>query len=406
MLMERNMLEDKMLVALSSLSSKQVELLQRVCLKHNMTPAKISDIIDHRLPIQEIGDGELFWIFSALKNVLECRNLPSIDRCFTPLEISSYSKSKLPDLKVKKFPVVFKNVQRIRSNQWQTVMSIDELMDLKQRQAIFYNPNTQRPLIVIEKGERIVTKVDLNQKSVKEMMTLMEQGVYNPHHITINLNKDKDTEPIFKGNDLIVQEGELDIIDGYHNYIAATRMKAKNKDFEYYMPIIITHFNERQAGMYISQENKKNIINTSYTASLDITNVGNIITERINDNTDFYLYNKIGKQSYSNIKFSDVANAINYYYGKTKQGAETARVSREICKYWNDIIEIDAAWQDKKYTFNDVLIIIACLKYEIAANDCIVALNSSEQLQNMQPPMKKTFDTKIKKFLGECLNVQ
>ena len=70
MLMERNMLEDKMLVALSSLSSKQVELLQRVCLKHNMTPAKISDIIDHRLPIQEIGDGELFWIFSALRSGL------------------------------------------------------------------------------------------------------------------------------------------------------------------------------------------------------------------------------------------------------------------------------------------------------------------------------------------------
>ena len=81
------------------------------------------------------------------------------------------------------------------------------------------------------------------------------------------------------------------------------------------------------------------------------------------------------------------------------------REYRERYAYWNDIIEIDAAWQDKKYTFNDVLIIIACLKYEIAANDCIVALNSSEQLQNMQPPMKKTFDTKIKKFLEECLNV-
>lgn len=400
MLVERNTVENEVLIALNSLNSKEIEILQRACLKYNMSPAKISDLIDHRLPIQELGDGELFWIFNTLKNVLDCSKLSNVEDCFTKLEISSYLKSKLPDLKMKKFPVVFKNIQKIKSNQWQTVMSIGELMDLKQRQVIFYNPRTQRPLIIIEKGERIVTKVDLNQKSVKEIMDLMEKGVYNPHHITINLNKDKDTEPIFDGNDMVITEGELDIIDGYHNYIAATRMKAKNKDFEYYMPIIITHFDERQAGMYISQENKKNIINTSYTASLDITNVGNIITERINDNTDFYLYNKIGKQSYSEIKFEYVASTIYYYYKDTKQGAETARVSRRICKYWNEIIELDQKYQDKKYTFNDILIIISCLKNDISAKDCIAALNSQEQLQNMQPPMKKTYDTKIMKFLG------
>ena len=288
---DRHVLEDVILVTLNRLNAKQLQELQRVCMKYNLLPSRIVDIIDKRLPIQEIGEGELFWLCYELHNILDTVTL-NVEKYFTEKEIQSYPKTTLPSLKIEKFPVRFENIQRIKSNQWQCVMHIEDLMNLKQRQVITYNPNTQRPLMVIEKGQKVITKVDLNKDSVAEIMRLMEQGFYNPHHITINLNKDLDTEPIFNGNDMVVEEGQLDIIDGYHNYIAATRMKAKHKDFEYYMPIVITHFDERQAGMYIAQENKKNLINTNYTDSLDITNTGNLITERINDSTNFYLFGK------------------------------------------------------------------------------------------------------------------
>ena len=393
---ERHVLEDVILVTLNKLNAKQLEELQRACMKYNLLPSRIVDIIDKRLPIQEIGEGELFWLCDEMHSISGSGSL-IVKKYFTEKELQVYPKASLPSLKVEKFPVRFENIQRIKSNQWQCVMSIDDLMNLKQRQVITYNPNTQRPLIVIEKGEKIITKVDLNKESVVEIMKLMEQGFYNPHHITINLNKDLDTEPIFSGNDMIIEEGQLDIIDGYHNYIAATRMKAKYKDFEYYMPIIITHFDERQAGMYIAQENKKNIINTNYTDSLDITNIGNLITERINDNTDFYLYGKIGKQSYSQVPFAVLSSIIKYYFKSVKQGTETTKLVKELTKYWNDIIDYDQNLQEHKYNTRDIAIIVTCFKNGIPANTCIRISNLYGQKINL--PLTPSIESSIVKLV-------
>lgn len=395
---ERQVLEDVILVTLNRLNAKQLEELQRACMKYNLLPSRIVDIIDKRLPIQETGEGELFWLCTELYEISGSNSL-SVNKYFTEKELATYPKSSLPSLKVKKFPVRFDNTQKIKSNQWQCVMSIDDLMNLKQRQVITYNPNTQRPLIVIEKGEKIITKVDLNKESVSEIMKLMEQGFYNPHHITINLNKDLDTEPIFNGNDMIIEEGQLDIIDGYHNYIAATRMKAKYKDFEYYMPIIITHFDERQAGMYIAQENKKNLINTSYTDSLDITNVGNLITERINDNMDFYLYGKIGKQSYSQVPFTILSSIIKYYFKSVKQGAETSRLVKEFSQYWNDIIDCDQSFQERKYNTRDLAIIVTCFRHKASPRTCVRITKLYGQRINV--PLTSSIESSIVKLIQE-----
>ena len=393
---ERHVLEDVILVTLNKLNAKQITELQHACMKYNLLPSRIVDIIDKRLPIQEVGEGELFWLCDELYNIFGSGTL-DVGRYFTQKELLSYPKAALPSLKTEKFPVIFENIQRIKSNQWQCVVPIEYLMDLKQRQVITYNPNTQRPLIVIEKGEKIITKVDLNKESVNEIMQLMEQGFYNPHHITINLNKDLDTEPIFRGNDMIIEEGQLDIIDGYHNYIAATRMKAKYKDFEYYMPIVITHFDEKQAGMYIAQENKKNIIETSYTDSLDITNQGNLITERINDNMDFYLYGKIGKQSFSQIPFADLSSIIKYYFKSVKQGAETSRLVKDIVEYWNSIIDCKPNLQEHKYNARDLAIIMTCFKYDVEPSICIQIMGAYKQ--KLKLPLTPSIESGIVKLI-------
>lgn len=393
---ERHVLEDVILVTLNKLNSKQLEELQRACMKYNLLPSRIVDIIDKRLPIQEIGEGELFWLCTELYEISGSSSL-SVNKYFTEKELLTYPKASLPSLKVEKFPVKFENVQKIKSNQWQCVMSIEDLMNLKQKQVITYNPNTQRPLIVIEKGEKIITKVDLNKESVVEIMKLMEQGYYNPHHITINLNKDLDTEPIFHGNDMIIEEGQLDIIDGYHNYIAATRMKAKYKDFEYFMPIIITHFDERQAGMYIAQENKKNLINTNYTDSLDITNAGNLITERINDSTDFYLYGKIGKQSYAQIPFAKLSSIIHYYFKTVKQGSETSKLVKSIVEYWNYVIDYEPDLQESKYNTRDLAVIITCFKHGAVPSVCVRVKHLYGQKINL--PLTPSVESSIVKLI-------
>lgn len=393
---DRNVLEDQLLKVLNTLTNKKLQELQLACMKYNLIPSRIIDIIDKRLPIQELGEAELFWICKELYDMLQNKIL-NPDKYFTDAELVQYPKTVLPPLKRKKFPVKFTKVQKIKSNQWQCVIPIAEIVDLKQRQVITYNPNTQRPLIVIEKGEKIITKVDLNKESVNDIMRLMEQGFYNPHHITINMNKDVDTEPILQGSTIMIESGQLDIIDGYHNYIAATRMKAKNKDFEYNMPVILTHFDEHQAGMYIAQENKKNLINTSYTDSLDITDIGNLITERINDTTSFYLYNRIGKQSYSQIPFSSLSSIIKYYFKSTKQGAEMSRLVKDVVQYWNSIIDENSELQDRKYIIKDIAIIITCFKYNAQPVTCNRILSIYNDKINL--PMTATTEKYIVKLI-------
>ena len=130
---ERHVLEDVILVTLNKLNTKQIQELQRACMKYNLLPSRIIDIIDKRLPIQEVGEGELFWLCDELYRISGTNTL-SVNQYFTEKELRSYPKATLPSLKTEKFPVRFENIQRIKSNQWQCVMAIDELMNLKQRQ--------------------------------------------------------------------------------------------------------------------------------------------------------------------------------------------------------------------------------------------------------------------------------
>ena len=69
------------------------------------------------------------------------------------------------------------------------------------------------------------------------------------------------------------------------------------------------------------------------------------------------------------------------------------------------MIEILPELQERKYDFKDLLIIINCFKENIDMESCINALENSSE-QNIQPPIKKTVETKINNFLKGCgLNV-
>lgn len=381
MKIDRDKLENLILRVLNNLNTHQLRQVESGCLEFNMIPSIVVNIINNVTPIQQLGEFELYILIRILNNLKYTEYSPN--DYFTEKELVGYSKAKLKKESNEKFPVVFKNVQRIQSNQWQCVVPIEYLLELRSRQALIYNPNTQRPLILIEKGERIITKVDLNQRSVKEIMTLMKEGIYFPHHITINMNKNYDTEPIFKGDDIIIESGQLDIIDGYHNYIAATRMKYENEDFQYNVPVILTHLDEQQAGMYIAQENKKNIIDEKYTENFDALKIGNLIAERINDSSDFYLYKQIIKQTAlePKIRFYDLSTMLSRYYKDVKQGIEVAKTSKKIVDFWNRCLENDIFEENHIYDIYDLSVIAICCKKDFTIEQCKAILDNRSNRQ-------------------------
>lgn len=259
------------------------------------------------------------------------------------------------------YPLIFDNCLRVNEDQWVTTVTAKQLDRLEKDGVIYYNKNTQRQMTRrIVSGEDTYT-VTLKKRAVNEIARDMEHGLFISNAITLNINED-DVDTSYEYDEttsqIIVSEGKLDIIDGYHRFRAMMKNVAEIEGFDYPMILNIVAFSEEKANRYIVQEDKRNKINQLHLRSINSLNEIGQLINRINT-TVGCTYGKIGREDETN-KIS--RTQLHQWIEKSLKIED----KKDVIKYKNIFIEIFNHIDEERgdiaqLTFCQLGVIVICI---------------------------------------------
>ena len=256
---DRGMLEKRLtdICSYIALNSEECnKIYDLVKEKYNIPRGLTSDLICLRMSMSETTEFILFCILDA---VIEATGATEhIEDYYTAQEIKKYSKSKYKVNKIK-FPLRIKMIQ-IANDQW--IGNIDNtlLMQLRAAQLINYNTNAQRTMTKIIRGDNEIYKITLNQKAVAAINENLKNGLFVPNTLTFNIPEDIESDFYYDNDsmELVITKLEhVDIIDGYHRFIAACQASDEDSKFEFNWELRVVNFSDDKAKNFIYQEDQK-----------------------------------------------------------------------------------------------------------------------------------------------------
>jgi hypothetical protein len=243
---------------------------------------------------------------------------------FTETEIKELSKTKWHTEKIE-FPLRFSMI-KVNDEQFIGSISVKTLMLLKDAQLINYNENAQRTMTHIVRGDIEYYQISLNKEAVSAIMNSYENDLYIPNVVTLNLPEDADYYYDNKKKELVIRSTEyLDILDGYHRYIAMSKITSLNPDFDYEMELRIVQFQDDKAKRFIWQEDQKTKMKKVESEAFNTSKASNKIVSRLNNDPSFILSGKISRNN-GQINASELSNVIDAVYFKGVKKSEETKV--------------------------------------------------------------------------------
>lgn len=329
---------------------EKAELYKELDARYNI-PAAIAGVYFNQMrQFDEASDYLVFCFMSIL-------NPNGVGKIFTPKEIKIYSAMKYGLDKIK-FPYVFKDMVQVAEDQWIGKTTLQELMRFRNSSLINYNEETQRPMTAVVNGDEISFKITVNKKAVEKIAESIMKGTYVPDDITINIPEENVVE--YDDGELIIPElGHMDILDGYHRWVAMSRINNIKPTFDYPMEIRITHFATEKARYYIYQKEQKTRMKKESIRLYNQYDPGLLVCNKMNQNASFDLNGKIGTGK-GMIPISDFARVINTFYftGGKAEMVEIVRVAKEIIEKFNSLIESDESYFGMEYDFKTLYAIV------------------------------------------------
>ena len=278
--------------------------------------------------------------------------LPSdIKEFFLPNEIKQYDKLKIKEEKLVT-PLTMKVVQ-ISDQQWIGKITARDLLLWRNAQIVNYNENAQRTLRHIVKHGRDIYQIMLNNKAVNSVMELLRSDSFIPNTLTFNIPEDVEYSYDESTCTLTINlDGhKLDILDGYHRYIAISKMLSENPEFDYNMEVRFVQFPETTAQQFIWQEDQKTKMAKTQSDAMDQHKLANQITQRVNGNVNCDLYNHITANGIINKGY--FAQMVDKMYcvkiPKKNELAVQKETANQLVEYLNILVEQDSGLLEKKW---------------------------------------------------------
>lgn len=360
----RDALNERIMLLISKTDERRA-LYDTLAEQFNMPISLAADICAGRELISEQNDFVAFVMLSGLAP-------EDVKKYFTSEEVKMFEQEKFekPEFEL---PLVFKNMAQIAPDQWIGRITAKELMALKDAQVIKYNENTQRTMRRVVRGESRYYKIALNEKSVREIKDALESGAYISDDITLNMPQETTEFTFSKGKITISELDKLDIIDGYHRYIAISRALIENKDFDYPMELRLVNFSEEKAKQLIYQKDQKTKMRQVDSAALNQYNPANIVVDQLNADPSSNIQGMISRNSGA-INHVDLAAFVNAFYFPTGKASrkEILTVKKELQEKFNAYLSSDLSLTDHTFSTKEIAVIMYCFKHE---KDYIAAIN-------------------------------
>lgn len=346
--------------------------------KYNIPFSITADVCSNRKDVGEINDFIAFALLEATKP-------KRLNEFFTDEEIKAFSSSKYEKPDKIEDEVVFDNMIQIADDQWIGRISAKYLMQLKDSQLIKYNENTQRTLQSIVRGEKRSFKIALNKSAIREIKEAFENGSYIPDDITLNVDVDIDEYNPKKKTLIFSPPKMMDILDGYHRYIAMSQAIRENPDLDFPMEIRVVSFSEEKAKQFIYQKDQKTRMKSIESKSMNQYSPSNQVVEALNTNASSNIQGMINRND-GKINFSYLSSVIETYYFGDKRKKYTKKqvieVISDLQRKFNDFTTNDISWLDHNYTEREIQVIIFCFANDVSDNETINRmLKETEQMK-------------------------
>ena len=319
-----------------ALNRKQMMAVTDYCYDHYGVPqAETFDVINDRIDFEQKPDDFLFFIASALSNVVDEFIL---SKYFTQKEIEEYREKKY--LTEEKYQISIPCIEILQGKQWIGYADARFFLELYRNNKINYNYEKQRVRQRVIRGEEVVFRTKINIKSVLQIARLMNSGEYISDYLTLDIPYENQNN-IFhydeQRKELIFENlDSLDITDGYHRLEAMKKCYNEDQTFNYPMGIQITQFSLQKTQQFIYQVDQKNKMSTAQSASYNAQRPSNEVCNFLNEDNGC-IYNKLIKRSGDKtIDFVALSDIIEYYWfgpGVKDKSVKKKDYSR------NDIIE-------------------------------------------------------------------
>lgn len=358
-----------------------------------------SDIFAMRKDLSEYNEFVLYAITELLKP-------NKVGNYYTEKEIKLYSGSKYKVNKIK-LPIRLPMFQ-VDSDQWIGVANAKWLMQLRSAQMINYNADTQRALEIVLNGGEEILRPSVNYKSVREIAALYEDHKFIPNTISLNINyDDENADFFFKDNELVIKNLDaFDIFDGYHRYLAMASVYDKDNSFNYPIELRITNFSVSKAKQFIFQEDHQTKMKRVDAASFNQYDVGNMIVERINNDTSSDLFNSInvGKGL---VNAGVMAQAINRWWFVDEKPDRKAIItaSKHIKDALNDVVEEKTELLEGRWRKYEIYLIMYGISKGYSSDKIIDSLNRITKWQikelTSQEQLRKKQENIIREVYGD-----
>lgn len=242
---------------------------------HGFPVIETIDVVHLRQHTEDCNDRMLYWF---LKNIDEKRiSIYFSDKEIKEYESTTYKKESF------KFPIRWDMVEVVEGSQWIGKITVKELMKLRNAQLINYNERTQRTLKRVVDRDFEYYQISLNRSAVDAITKSFLANQYIPNTITLNLPEESDFR-YSDGKLIITHADRLDILDGYHRYIAMSNIYNRNQKFDYNMELRVVCFPEETAKQFIWQEDQKTKMKKMDSESLNQNAPANQVINYINRN--------------------------------------------------------------------------------------------------------------------------
>lgn len=241
-------------------------------------PAGISsDILTMRVNALDYSEYILFAILYTLDE-------KHINNYFTNVEIDKYLNTKYTP-EIIKFPIKWDMIE-VTDTQWIGVISSKELMKLGDAQLIRYNENTQRILTQKILNNVVRFSITINRKAVEAIVKSLLEKNYIPNTITLNLPEEAEYK--YSDKQLTIYSTQfLDILDGYHRYVALRNIYSMDEKFDIKMELRVVCFSEEKAKQFIWQEDQKTQMKKIDSESFNQNEPSNQVINLINQTNMF-----------------------------------------------------------------------------------------------------------------------
>lgn len=317
----------------------------------------IEEMITFKRNVAEFSTFEVFCVVS-------CIDKKCLKKYFTEDEINYLSKERYKEEKIE-FPIVFSQMVQIAPDQWIGKITIQQLMKLKKARLINYEEGEQRAFQRMKSGNIEIYRPFVSKKNVNEIKEAMENGVYVPDPITLNMPDG--SEYSFDNNTLTVfslPKGMFNLDDGYHRYIAMSQIYDLNSSFDYPMELRIVNFSNSKANSFIFQQDQKTPMKKIVSDSYNVNSMQNKIIQRINSDPLCNIQGMIGRNE-AKINEAVLGKLISYFFvdkkiRKEDEMAHVIAIKNKLISNFNLITEQDNMFLGK---YDDQLLTIAMVVF-------------------------------------------